>query len=312
MFSMILPDAQTIRTQTPFVFENASSNFVGVYNADLTTFHRIPPRATLTCTLKTQATASGVWGSMVHDPAVGNPAFGINEIEDFLMYSAPSNGTSLGNFRVRLAGTAASVDCGYAGAAIMAPGRQGFVSMNTGTDVTGYSSMSISGASSGAPDALGSGCRAVETSLSVSVLSVAAQEYIARFGFGDNVTGGAPTEGAYLLYDRVTAGLDLWQMKTIKTAGGAGTTQTATAVVPVAGIAAEFQKLRVEINSSASRADFIIDNVVTSPVGGLANIPAVTTPIKIALIDITKSAGATARFLKVDNIRIQSYPTTLR
>jgi len=146
MFCMVLPDARTIRLGTPFIFENASSDFVGVYNADLTTFHRIPPRATLTCTLKTQATASGTWGSTVHDPAVGNPAFGLSVFDDFTSYAAIGSGTayygplSIISFS---GGAGARFEVGSSVSSVSAGGRQGTAAITTGTTIAGYSLINV-------------------------------------------------------------------------------------------------------------------------------------------------------------------------
>ena len=105
-------------------------------------------------------------------------------------------------------------------------------------------------------------------------------------------------------------------LKTIKTAGGAGSTTLDSAIVPIFGITgAEQQKLRVEVNSTASRADFFIGNVLASPAGGLGNLPLTTTAtVRILHAGITKieDAGITARYSKMDYLRLQSYPTTPR
>lgn len=306
LFCMVLPDARTIRLGTPFVFENQSSNFVGIYNADRTTFHRLPPRATLMCVLTTQASASGTWHSVVHDPAVGNPAFGLSVFVDF---NQTTSGDSVfsdpGMIGIKSGAGALSTALNvYAG------GRQGYWTLNCGTTTTGYAL--ISNGSYGAYN--GSGCRAFETSQAISSISSAADEYIARCGMGDNITGGAHTEGAYFYYDRLNLGTN-WQFKTIKTAGGAGNTVTDTGVAPVYGITgAEWQKLRIEIASGGARADAWIGNVQVTAAGGHANLPAATTAIKIAHMGITKTedAGVNARYLKVDYLRLQSYPTTPR
>ncbi len=306
MYVLVLPDARTIRLGTPFIFENQSSEFVGVYNADLTTWHRIPPRATLVCVLATQATAAGTWYSMVHDPAVGDPAFGWAAFMDFncnlstnVMYSDPG-------LQGVVSGAGASL---VTTLGVSAPGRQGTLFILTGTTAVGYAL----GYLHVNPGYLGSGCRAFEVSQSVSVLSDIAEEYIARYSVGNNITGGAHTEGAGFFYDRLTAGIVNWQLRTVKTAGGAGSTQTDTGIAVLAGTTgAEWQKLRGEINSAATRFDAFINNVQASPAGGLGTLPATTSAIKIAHMGITKSAGLTSRYLKIDYVRVQSYPLILR
>jgi hypothetical protein len=308
LFCMVLPDARTIRLGTPFVFENQSSDFVGIYNADRTTFHRLPPRATLTCVLTTQASASGTWHSVVHDPAVGNPAFGMSSVLDFVALTSGNNMFSDPGFTGVPSG-AGAINLTTGGSV---GGRQGSLTVSCGTTVAGYSL--VYAGSSGENNYIGSGCRAFETSQAISAISSAADEYIARYGIGDNITGGAHTEAAYFMYDRLNLGTN-WQLKTIKTAGGAANTVTDTGVAPIYGTTgAEWQKLRIEIASSGARADGWIDNVLISPAGGQANLPAATTAIKIAHMGITKTedAGVNARYLKVDYLRLQSYPTTPR
>jgi hypothetical protein len=300
-FCMILPDARTIRTQTPFVFENASSNFVGIYNADRTTFHRLPPRATLTCTLKTQATASGVWGSMVHDPAVGNPAFGLSVFNDCT--GALLTGVQYSDHGLQSAyGVTGSLNI----LSQSEGGKQGTYYLGTGINAAGYCN-SYSALSN---SYLGNGCRACEMKQSLYNLSTAAEEFISRFGISDNITGGAPANGVYLLYDRAAYG-DVWVMRNIN---GAGNNTVPTAVAPKTGsTGSDWQKLRVEVDSAASRSDFWIDNVLMSPAGGLnTRVPLAATAIKHLNICLTKTVGITARYWQMDNYRIQSYPITPR
>lgn len=309
-YRLVLPDARTIRTGTPFVFENQSSNFIGVYNSDSSTWHRVSPRATLYVTLKSQATAAGVWQSFVFDPAVVNPAYGLSSFLDFCgPVAAGANYSDPGLYFV-ISGAAASISVNTTGSRISA-GRQGSLMAYAGTAAAGYANVY----SAHIYLLLGSGCRAVETSQNLNAISTVADEYIARFGFGDNITGGAHAEGAYLLYDRLAAGIVNWQMRTVKTTGGAASTQTDTGVAPIYNTdGSAWQKLRVELNSLETRADFFIDNVLVSPSGGLTTVPGTTVQtVKMANIGITGSAYASvARLMRLEYLRIQSYPTTLR
>jgi len=308
MFCMVLPDARTIRLGTPFIFENASSNFVGVYNADLTTFHRLMPRGTLTCTLKTQATASGTWGSMVHDPAVGNPAFGLSSFVDFTG-TMSSNTCYDGEGYIGAAGGAGSgiiIDGTF-----HAAGSQGIAKYTPAANATGWA-LHYSG-----PRKHGLGCRAFEGRVSVYGLSTAAEEYIVRFGFGDNITGGAHTEGCYLIYDRYNGGgaaQPNWMIRHVKTAGGAGTSTANSNIAVTADTGDLKQKLRLEINSSGNRVDYFIDNVQASVAGGVtANIPTVNSVQLRNIIGHTNSAyTTTTNYTLADYLRQQSYPTTPR
>lgn len=306
-YRMILPDARTIRVGTPFVFENQSSNFVGVYNSDLTTWHRVPPRATLTCTLETQGSSAGTWSSMVHDPGVANPSYGLAGFCDFttpfsagIVYGSSGIGWSEAH-----AGTGAAVGA----SASSAGGRQGMYQLTSGTTNASYALL-YAGAS-GQSNYLGSGCRSFEILQCVSALSTAADEVVVRAGIGDNVAGAAHTNGVFFLYDRATYG-DFWAIKNIN---GSGNNTVATLTAPTAGNGmSTLQKLRLEVNSDASRSDFWIDKALVSPAGGLATyVPLTSTAVKLGVWGISRSAySAAARNALVDYIRVQSYPTTPR
>jgi hypothetical protein len=301
-YGEVLPDARLLPIGTPFVFENQSTNFVGLRNSDSTMWARFAPRCTATLTLTDNSTAAGVWHWTMHDPAIGNPAFGMNATMDFNCYPVSNQLSADPQLRTVVNGTAAAVTFDT----VSEGGKQGTLKLTTGTDTTGYAL----GYTAATQSYLGGGCRAVEGLFSVSALSAVAEEYIARFGFGDNVSGGAHTNGCYFLYDRLTYG-DLWVMRCIN-AGGNET--IATAVAPTAGATgAEWQKLRVEIDALDERADFWIGKTKVSAAGGLATrMPLTSTAMKILNIGITKSAGGTARYLKVDLCRLQSYPINTR
>jgi hypothetical protein len=305
-----LGDATMYGVGKAYVIFNSTPEFIGVKNSDNTVWHRVPPRATFTAYLVDNSTAAGVWESSVYDSAVGDPAMGLDRTLDFVEYTASTNYIGSLSVQPRVAGAAAAANP----LAITAGGRQGFVGLTTGTTAAGYSliegpdsvSMPVQN------NVLGAGCRAVEASLSLSAISAPAEEYIFRFGIGDNITGGAHTEGGYFLYDRAGLGTTL-RLKSIKTAGGAANTVTDTGVQPIYGTTgAEWQKYRLEISSSGARLDGWLDNVLVSPAGGQGNLPAVTTGIKLVNGGITKSVGTTARYVKADYVRIQSYPTVLR
>jgi|GEM_PF-3744313 len=306
-YNVMLPDARTLRVGTPFVFENMSPEFVGVYNSDLTLWYRIPPGGSVLCVLGAQATAAGVWFSTLTDPAVGDPSCGLSAFCDFLQPIISNTIYSeVGLYR----------NVGGAGAAIVStsvtwPGRQGTVAFTPGTDaaglVVGYGAYLTGGF-------IGSACRALTGSVAFNVASVAADEYIGRFGVGDKIDGTAHTEGAYFYYDRLGAGVN-WQFKTVKTAGGAGSTTTDTGVVPAVGnTGSEWQRLRVEIASTGGRADAWVDNTLVTPVGGQANLPAATTgSLKYVNVGVTNSATTgVSRWMRADYIHVQSYPSTLR
>jgi hypothetical protein len=150
------------------------------------------------------------------------------------------------------------------------------------------------------------------------VASAVGEEYIARCGQGDNITGGAHTESpGYFLYDHLTAGIVNWQIRTCKTSGGAAATQVDTGV-PITfdnNTGVLWQKLRGELNSAYTRFDAWINDILVSPAGGLGNLPLAATAgygVKHLNFGITKTAGLTPRDFAVEYARLQSYPTTPR
>jgi hypothetical protein len=307
---MILPDARTIRRGTPFVFENESQNFVGVRNSDLSTWFRIPPRASLTCTLFSQATAAGVWASRLVNPAVADARYGACVLEDFLAENASNVYYGpLGLQGAQSGAGAANIPLVLTGSG----GRQGFVSIQTGTTAAGYALLRADNPTFVTNNLLGGGCRAFEGAMSLSAISAVAEEYYFQFGIGNNVTGGAHTEGGFFLYDRLNINANM-QVKTIRTAGGgAGNVVVDTGTQPVYGTTgAEWQHMRGEVSSDGLRFDAFLDKVQVSPVGGMAFLPALTTNIKIICCGITKTAGGTSRYVKADYFKVESYPVVFR
>jgi hypothetical protein len=304
-----LGDARRYRNGKPFVFANNTPEFVGVVAGaapSFSVFHRVPPRAVCECVLMDNSTAAGVWWSMVHDPAVSNPAYGLSVFEDF---NADSSKTLGANFLYLYSGTSAITVTLYNNC-LSEPGKQGTSISRTGTTATGYAGFFSGSGSGSAGPYLTGGCRAYEVLQATEALSIAAEEFIVRHGPHNNITGGAPTRGCYLVYDRVTWG-DVWVMRNINVAGN---TSIPTAVAPnVDTTGAVWQKLRVEIDSAATRSDFLIDNVLVSAAGGLAtNIPISTDMVKSGGSSITKSNGINHRHIYADYARVQSYPTALR
>jgi len=301
LFCMVLPDARTIRIGTPFVFENPSSNFVGIYNADRSTFHRLMPRGTLRVTLRSQATASGVWFSAVNDPAVANPAYGLSKFDDYLSGLLGYGDTGITPVPSG-AGAAMAVST-----LLASSGRQGVIHVRPGTTATGYA-LGYYGAT---PFYLGGGCCAAEASLTEQALSAAADEYILRFGIHNNITGGAPTDGIYLLYDHLNLGVNL-QARNINSVAGGGNTTVDTGVPMPA--TPNWMKLRVEVNSAALRSDYFVNNALVSGVGGIVTrLPLTTTALKLLNIGMTNSAYTSViHQANVDYSRIQSYPNTPR
>jgi hypothetical protein len=286
-----------------FTFYNGTPEFVGVLNTDGTVWHRVPPRAKCTCILANNSSASGVWWSEVCESK--DPGFGNSTMYDFCGPNSTGYYSAEGGLTYVSSGTGAAT--ATAGSLVTSqPGRQGTIVSTAGTTTTGYSMSYLFQGNT----YIGSGCRSYQVSQSVSALSTSGEEYITRFGIGDNATGGAHTNGIYFVYDRLTNG-DFWVIKNINASGNA---TTVTAVAPTANTdGTVWQMLRLEISSAANRSDFWIDRVKVSGTGGIATyLPLTTTALKSASQGITKSAGTTARYVKVDYLWTQSYPITLR
>jgi hypothetical protein len=239
------------------------------------------------------------------DPAIGNPAYGWNAFNDYngIMTAATTYyGETGGWVSSAGAGTGISTNSGFL---TDSPGRQGTVALFTGTTAAGYTVLRVNGCEMrfGA----GYGVRAMTLSQAFLALSTAGDEYIARYGFYDNTVGGAPVNGAYFLYDRATFG-DVWVLRNINVAGNL---TVPTAVVPVIAPGTNWQKLRVEADSSATRSDFWIDNLRVSAAGGLnTNMP---TGANLYMVEgITKTVGIAALRIEADYAQFQSYPVTLR
>jgi len=301
-----LGDATKYRPgRTHFIFYNNTPELVGVVNSNGSVWHRVPPRGRCICALESNAAAAGVWwSSVVRDVS---PAQGLDAFDDFMGLIATTGIYGAMGWNVAKAGVGSAVASGVA-ACRATSGLQGVAMFSAGA-VASYGLMH-------GPDAansiyLGSGCRAFETSTVLYQLSVAAQEFIFRLGPGDNITGGAHTNGCYFVYDRATWG-DFWVCRNINAAGN---NTLVTAVVPAVSIVGVgWQKLRLEIDSVASRTDWFINNAQVSPAGGLNTrvpLPA-TAGVRAANLGITKTVGATVVYTFSEYARVQSFPTALR
>jgi hypothetical protein len=305
MYVLNLGDARTYTTGKRFTVYNNTPEFVGVLNSDATVWHRVPPRAKCHCILADGTAAAGVWWSETcetKDPAAGWSA----------VYDSGTTATGFLHGEAGLitvtSGTAAGVNMTNTNMTI--GGRQGVYRLYAGTAATGYA---LGYNQSGGYSYLGSGCRAFTASVGFCAISTATEEYIGRVGIGDNITGGAHTEGCYFLYDRL--GVDIhWQVKGIKTAGGAANTVVDTAIAPLYSSSYDYyQRLRGEVSSAGTRFDAFINTTQVTASGGITNIPLTSTAIRPFEIGITGSAySAATRIMYTDYHWLQSYPTTLR
>lgn len=122
--------------------------------------------------------------------------------------------------------------------------------------------MSITGLLFGGSIVAGTNNAYLEWLVQVVTLSTAAQEYILQVGFIDTANGDQ-VDGVYFEYDRATSG-DVWRLKS---ANNSVRTTTVTAVP----VTTSFVKLSIQVDSTATTADFFINGVKVGSVAG--NIP---------------------------------------
>jgi len=290
--------ATTYNETRSYNFYNATPQFVGIKNSNNSVWHRLPPRASCNCWLVDNSTAAGTWFSQVVES--NDPAYGLSRFMDFTGYIDGDNLYSdLGLIGVKNGTLAGN---GYTSSVFA--GRQGIMYSSTGTDVNGWALTYSQGTAY-----VGAGARAYEVSQCLSDLSTVPEEFIARFGVANGIAGGEHTIGSYFWYDRYNGGGAPRPNWLIRNISGGGDVTVDTGVLP----ALVFQKLRVEFDDAGLRTDWFIDNAAVSPAGGLNTLlpPSVNT-LRVANQGITKSAGNTPGVIYYDNVRIQSYPTTLR
>lgn len=290
---LVLPDARTIHLGTPFYFENFSSEFIGVRNSDSTVWRVVPPGCCCECILATQATAAGTWFSRVDETR--NPSNLLHLSVDFggQVGTSGNYNSEMGLTGVLTAGGTAAIHTTLA----TMPGvwRQQVTTVNSYAQ--NYNLRYL---------LLGGGPTRLIYRASFSGLSTAAEEYIARLGLHNNITGGAATDGVYFLYDRAATG-DFYVTKTIAAAGG--TTTNTTAVQPSTTFASP-DSLAIEVNSAATRADFFINKVLQFTHAVAANIP--TAVAVFPNFGLTKTAvtADAARSLSTDYVDfIKSFST---
>ncbi len=268
-FWLTLPDARTIRIGTPFHFENKSSEFVGVMNSDKTTYCIIPPGCILECVLKTQATAAGVWFSCPWENT---------DSSKLLHLAVDFSGVIASSIHYSEMGLSAGVSVGTNSIHTTLGTMPGVWKQA----VTALNSYALSYAFRYL--LLGGGPSRLTFLTSFQALSTAAEEFIGRLGFHNNITGGAPTDAVYLLYNRAASG-NFYITKTIAAAGGI--TENVSAVQPSTTLTAP-DRLEIEVNSTATRADFIANKTKLFTHSVAANIP--TTVAAFPNFGMTKTA----------------------
>lgn len=211
-----------------------------------------------------------------------NPLSEIVQLEDWL------TGSYLGTFNWlrTVSGTGA--------AANMHPttsnnlGRPGILELTTGTTATGRANMSLGVSAM----QFGSGETELVGSFFLPNLSDAIQNFVFRFGFGDQTTGADFVDGAYFEYN---SGLNTnWLVKTASNSARSSTPSL------VAVTANNWIKLRVLINQDGTEAQFFINNALVHT--EISNIPLGNARRLGPTFVISKTIGTTARLLHNDYV----------
>jgi hypothetical protein len=292
-----LLDARRYPLYAKVSFYNATPEFVGVQNQIVapatvaTTWHRVPPRAKLECVLISKADAGGVWHSQIIYPLSGNKSCIIEDdaIDVTVAYSPFSWSQQITTTGAASSATAAQNN------------TIGVHYFTTGAGVDGgisfYSIRTMY---------FGMGACAYEEVSGVSALSTALQEYWLRVGTGDGRETADATDGVYFEYDRGVHGDDCYR---ICTANNGSTTKIATTIQPSIYTAA-YQKLRFEVNSDGSRADFWNDQTYINKI--TTNIPTGTARITNVQKAIKKKVGTTGILYQWDRTRFEMHLLTGR
>lgn len=281
-----------------FRIYNATPEFVGVLNTDLTTWLRIPPRGYCECILTDNSSASGVWHSMVYNPATGDPSFGFVFYDDGL-----GTGTTGPMWLAQyVSGAGASVGANVSGGFNYDPTQygQGVLVLATGTTITGHAAR-IAG------QLYFNGCATRYSCVSrpQNLSTVGVEEFVLRFGFHD-VQAGEPTDGAYFEYDGAVSG-DFWVICT------ANATTRTKSITAKAIDNVNYHSFNIEIASDASRADFFYDKALLNAAGGVTtNIPISNARAFHCSELIEKIAGTTTRHWLSEITKFERYPAVLR
>lgn len=284
-----------------FTIYNATPEFIGVVNSDLSTFHRVPPRSRCTCVLVDNSSPAGVWFSFVDVPIDLDQGRRANFDASGVI---SQHGYSDSGFVGVLSGAGAGI--GYAGAFSGAAYQKilGLGYLRTGTTDAGYA------VAYGGYLRAGLTCLGLEFSLLMGHYSTALEEFIFRAGFGENATGAAHSSGAYFEYDRVTSG-DFWR---IVSANAASRTAVVTDSAPaLVTDNVPPQKLRLELNSGQTRIDAWINQIQKTAAGGITtDIIAANSSVALPVMTMVKSAGTTSRYAYFDYYSFDVFPTTKR
>ena len=166
----------------------------------------------------------------------------------------------------------------------------GVMRIETGTTTTGRASLTINPASNNCI-AITGGPIIVEGAVRVEDLSNGTETYKIYFGLGDVTGAGDMIDGVYFSYSSADIAGD-WQ-------GNVSGTSTRTTLDTNTAVAADtWYRLRIEINSAGTSAEFFINGTSKGTIAD-ANLPT-STELTSLIFKIEKSAGSTERIAYID------------
>lgn len=203
--------------------------------------------------------------------------------------------------------TSSGTSAATSATATTATNRPGLVRSTTGTTATGRTSP----ASAVSAIRLAGGTWVCETAVNVTTLSTVTERFQFVVGFFDGLTAANQTDGVYFLYDEggVSTGstaATYWQTATVQNS----TRTFNTSLTQTTVNAAQWYKLRVEINAAANSVGFYVDGTLVST--HTANIPTgAGRELGFGWL-LIKSVGTTARTVDFDYLMVQNEFTSER
>lgn len=175
----------------------------------------------------------------------------------------------------------------------------GITQFSTGTTATGRAALGLGTVGF----FFGGGVATFEMLVNLPTLSTAAQEYVARIGLGDLVTGADHVDGVYFEYDRLVNGVN-WRLKTANNSVRTNTDST------VAVVAASWIKLKIVVNAAGSLVTYYINGTSVGTVS--TNIPVTVARACAPTVILSATAGTTAKTMLMDYYFLEQVFTTPR
>jgi hypothetical protein len=218
-----------------------------------------------------------------------NRTQGVYYFEEFMGSQAGSVSTSYSNVISLTTGNGTA----RTAATTNRTNQQGIIQHSTGTASTNSAGYGLGNSSL----YIGTGTISLETYMSVETLSTSLERFFTFFGYGTPSNWQNSGNTIFFSYDEggvvFFAGTPSPNWKCY-TRGGATVTLTTTSI-PV--VAAQWYKLRIDINAAGNSVTFYIDGTLVAT--HTTNIPATTSAMSVVSL-INKTAGTTARSLLTD------------